>query len=246
MTHETLDIKTNDGTCPAHVFAPDGTGPWPGAIIYTDILGMRPATIEFAERLASYGYVVLLPDLFYRRGPYAPIDPKPAFASGNFAEVAAPMRAAVNKQQAADDTLFYLDALTARADVKPGKIGVTGYCFGGGVAIVAAGTYPDRIGAAGAFHAGNLATDDADSPHLLLPRIDAELYVGAAEKDHSYPFEMQERFKQAADAAGVTYTHELYEGAGHGWTQTDFPIYNKEADDRHWRELIALFKRTIG
>lgn len=245
MTHEQIDIRTNDGVCPAHIFTPDGDGPWPAAIIYMDVFGMRPATEAFAARLASLGYVVLLPDLFYRRGAYAPLHPKIAF-EGDFRAYVAPMFAATNKTKAAEDTRFFLDALAARSDVKPGKVGVTGYCFGGGCAITAAGTYPDEIGAVGAFHAGNLATDDPDSPHLLAPKIAAELYVGAADNDHSYPPEMAERFKAALHAAGVTYRHEVYPGAGHGWTQTDFPIYDKAADDRHWRELEALFKRTIG
>jgi len=72
------------------------------------------------------------------------------------------------------------------------------------------------------------------------------VYVGVAENDKSYPPEMAERFLAAADAASATYRHELYEGAAHGWTQADFPIYDQQADDRHWREVVDLFKRTIG
>lgn len=245
MTHDQIQIETNDGTCPAHVFAPDGAGPWPAAIIYMDIFGMRPATIAFAERLASYGYVVLLPDIFYRIGTYGPLEPKKAF-EGDFRAYVAEMFTATSKLKAADDTRFFLDALAARPDVKPGKVGVTGYCFGGGLAIVAAGTYPAEIGAVGAFHTGNLATDDADSPHLYLPKLKAELYIGVADKDHSYPPEMEARFREALEGSGIAYRHELYPAAGHGWTQTDFPIYQKEGDDRHWSELTALFKRTIG
>ena len=245
MTHDQISIQTNDGICPAHVLTPEGAGPWPAAIIYMDIFGMRPATIAFAEHLSSYGYVVLLPDIFYRRGPYAPLDPAEAF-KGDFRAYVADMFAATDRTRAAEDTRFFLDALAARPDVKPGKIGVTGYCFGGGLAIVAAGTYPDRIGAVGAFHTGGLATDDPDSPHLFLPKLQAELYVGVADKDSSYPPDMEARFLEAAEKSGITYRHELYPCAAHGWTQKDFPIYDQAADDRHWRELTALYKRTIG
>jgi len=245
MTDRQIDITTNDGICPAHVLTPAGDGPWPGAIIYMDIFGMRPAAIEFAEKLASFGYAVLLPDIFYRRGAYEPLNPRDAFA-GDFASVIGPMRTATDRMRAAQDTRFFIDALRGLDFVAPGKIGVTGYCFGGGLAIVAAGTYPDEIGAAASFHGGTLATDDADSPHLFLSKVEGEVYVGVAENDRSYPPEMAERFLAAAEEAGVAYRHELYEGAAHGWTQADFPIYDQAADDRHWRELDDLFKRTIG
>jgi len=245
MTDRRIDIKTNDGTCPAHLITPAGDGPWPGVILYMDIFGMRPATIAFAGELASYGYAVLLPDIFYRRGPYEPLDPAKAFA-GDFAAYIGPMRTATSKAQAADDTKFFIEAMRASGVVAPGKIGTTGYCFGGGLAIVAAGTYPDDIGAAASFHGGQLATDDADSPHTYLPKIDGEVYVGVADNDRSYPPEMGDRFVAAAEDAGVAYRHELYEGAAHGWTQKDFPIYDGPADERAWRETVDLFKRTIG
>jgi carboxymethylenebutenolidase len=245
MTHQQIDITTADGTCPAHFFTPEGDGPWPAAIIYMDIFGMRPATIAFAARLASYGYAVLLPDIFYRRGAYAPLEPAKAFA-GDFRTYVAEMFAATDKARATADSAYFLETLAARPEVKHGKVGVTGYCFGGGIALTVAGTYPDRIGAAASFHGGNLATDDEDSPHRLLPNVQAEVYIGVADNDHSYPPEMGARMVAALDDAGLTYQHELYPGAGHGWTQTDFPIYDQDADDRHWRELVALFKRTIG
>ena len=245
MTDRQIEIKTKDGVCPAHLLTPAGDGPWPGVIIYSDIFGMRPAAIEFAEKMASFGYAVLLPDIFYRRGPYAPLNPKDAF-SGDFASVIGPMRTATDRTRAAEDTRFFIDAMRASGVVAPGKIGATGYCFGGGIAIVVAGTYPSEIGAAASFHGGTLATDDDNSPHLFLPKIEGEVYVGVAENDKSYPPEMAERFLAAADAASATYRHELYEGAAHGWTQADFPIYDQQADDRHWREVVDLFNRTIG
>src|SRR6185312_1032249 len=84
-----IEIETADGLCPSYVFRPPAAnrGPWPGAIVYMDGLGIRPAILAVAERLATYGYFVLLPDLFYRAGPYAPMDAKEVFSSPEKLEV---------------------------------------------------------------------------------------------------------------------------------------------------------------
>lgn len=245
MPQQTIDIVTRDGTCPTIVSTPAGEGPWPAVILYMDGLAIRPALIEFAQRMADGGYIVLLPDLFYRYGAYKPLVPAEVFA-GDFRAIVGPMMATTDFQKAAEDTGAFLAYLDTRTDVKGSRIGVTGYCFGGGCAIRAAGTYPDRIAAAASFHGGRLATDDAISPHRVAPRIKADVYIGVADHDHSYPPEQDAMLRAAFDAAGVTYRDELYVGAEHGWTQTDFPIYDEAAAERHWRELFALFERTLG
>lgn len=243
MPHQQIQIAAADGACPTHVFTPDGTGPWPAAIVYMDALAIRPSLVAMAERLSRAGYVVLLPDLFYRYGPYPPFDPKAVFA-GDFRAAIGPLRATTSNRQAAEDTAALLSYLDGRDDVQ-GKVGVVGYCMGGGMALAAAGTFPDRIAAAGLFHAGNLATDDEDSPHRLVPALQAELYIGVADDDHSYPPDMAGRFTTALDEAHVRYRHELYAGAAHGWTMPDFPVFDEAAAERHWRELLALFARTL-
>ncbi|MBM3347336.1 MAG: dienelactone hydrolase family protein, partial [Betaproteobacteria bacterium] len=137
----------------------------------------------------------------------------------------------------------YLDT---RQDVQGRKIGTTGYCMGGSHSLMAAGTYPDRIAAAASFHGGNIANDTPLSPHLLAPKMRGFVYVAGADKDNSYPPEMAARTEKALTDAGVAHKCEIYEGALHGWTQTDFPIYNKDAAERHWRELTALYARTLN
>jgi carboxymethylenebutenolidase len=247
MPQEQISIHTADGDCRAFVFTPDsGEGPWPGVILYMDGLGIRPALLEHAQRLADGGYVVLLADLFYRVGPYPPMDPKAIFAAGNIREQLKDFFASTDNRRAGGaDTEAFIACLDSRADIAGRKIGVVGYCMGGGIALTAAGLHPDRIAAAASFHGGNLATDSELSPHLLAPRIGARVYIGAADNDSSYPPEMAERLEAALDAAGVAYRSELYPGAAHGWTQTDFPVYDAEAAERHWRELFHLFGETL-
>lgn len=245
MSDEQVTIQTRDGACPAHVLTPEAEGAWPAVIFYMDALAIRPTIVEMARRLAANGYVVLVPDLFYRYGPYAPFDPKEVFAKG-FREVIGPLMATTGNDKAASDTEAFLAYLDTREDVAGSKIGTVGFCMGGGMAITAAGTFPDRVAAAISFHGGNLATDADTSPHLLAPKIKAELYVAGADNDHSYPPEMAERLTKALDAAGVTYKAEIYPGAEHGWMKPDFPVYNEAAAERGWREMLGLFKLTLG
>jgi len=245
MSDEQVTIQTRDGQCPAHVLTPEAEGAWPAVIFYMDALAIRPTIVEMGRRLAANGYVVLVPDLFYRYGPYVPFDPKAVFAKG-FREVIGPLMETTGNDKAASDTEAFLAYLDTREDVAGRKIGTVGFCMGGGMAITAAGTFPDRVAAAISFHGGNLATDAETSPHRLAPKIKAELYVAGADEDNSYPPEMAERLKAALDEAGVTYKAEIYPGAHHGWMKPDFPVYDEAAAERGWREMLALFKRTLN
>jgi len=245
MGHEQVAIQTKDGEMPTHVLTPDGAGPWPAVILYMDAGGIRPALIDMAARLAANGYVALVPDLFYRFGPYGPLVPKELFAGGDFMSVIGPLMATTDNRKAADDTVALLAYLDTRSDVAGSKIGTVGFCMGGGMALTAAGIFADRVAAAASFHGGNLATDQPASPHLLAPEIKAEVYVAGADHDGIYPPEMAARLEKALTDAGVTYRAEIYEGASHGWMKPDFPIYDEAAAERGWREMLALFDRNL-
>ncbi|HKZ09731.1 MAG TPA: dienelactone hydrolase family protein [Rhodanobacteraceae bacterium] len=243
LKYEEVSVRTRDGQSLVHVFRPDGAGPWPAVIVYMDAFGIRLALLQIGERLADNGYVALVPDLFYRYGAYGPLDPKQAFA-GDFRAMVGPLMATTDNFKAAQDTEALLAWLDTRND-STHKIGAVGFCMGGGMAITAAGTYPERVAAAISFHGGRLATDDPKSPHLLAPKIRAELYVAVADNDRSCPPEMVERFTQALDDAGVRYRCEVYRGASHGWMKPDFPVYDEAAAERGWSEMLALFDRAL-
>ena len=243
--HEQISITMPEGQCPAHVFTPEGAGPWPAVIFYMDGLAIRPTLFAMAQRLADAGYVVLLPDMFWRAGPYAPLDPKVVFSTGSVREAIGHLFSSTDRARATEDTGAFLAYLDGRGDVAGSRVGATGYCMGGGIALTVAGAYPDRFAAVAAFHGGNLATDEADSPHLLAPKIKARVYVGGADNDASYPPEMAARLDKALTAAGVEHKCELYPGAQHGWTMADFPIYNEAAAERHWQVLLDLFAATL-
>jgi carboxymethylenebutenolidase len=246
MAHEQVVISTVEGECPASVFTPaSGTGPWPATILYMDGLGIRPALFEMGQRLADAGFVVLLPDLFYRAGPYGPLDPTALFATGDVRKALGELPLSTDNRRAAADTAAFLDYLGSRDDVAGDRVGTTGYCMGGGISLTVAGTYPERIAAAASFHGGSLATDSELSPHLLAASIKGRVYVGAADNDRSYPPAMAAQLCESLMAASIDHCHELYAGAAHGWTMTDFPVYNALAAQRHWNQLIALFNETL-
>jgi carboxymethylenebutenolidase len=246
MSREPVVISTADGDCPTSVFTPaSGTGPWPATILYMDGLGIRPTLFEMGQRLADAGFVVLLPDLFYRAGPYGPLDPRAVFATGDARKALGQLPLSTDNRRAAEDTGAFLTYLDSRDDVAGTKVGTTGYCMGGGISLTVAGAYPERVAASASFHGGSLATDSELSPHLLASSMKGRIYVGAADKDRSYPPAMAARLCEALMAASVDHCHELYVGAAHGWTMTDFPVYNAPAAQRHWNELIALFDETL-
>ena len=164
--------------------------------------------------------------------------------AGDFRAILGPMMATTGNDKAAEDTKAFLATLDTRGDVAGRKVGAVGFCMGGGMAIAAAGTYPDRFRAVASFHGGNLATDAPTSPHLVAPHLKAEIYVAAAENDGSYPPEMAERFEKALAQAGVHYRAKTYQ-ATHGWMKPDFPVYDHAAAEQGWTEMLALFGRTL-
>jgi carboxymethylenebutenolidase len=240
-----IEIETHDGICPGYVYRPTGSGPWPAVLIFMDGIGIRPAMLEVGERLATYGYFVLLPDLFYRSGPYEPMDARTVFADPEKRKILmAKFFALATQANIMSDTRAFLDYLAAQPDVKPGGIGTTGYCLGGLMSLTAAGTYPARIVATASYHGGRLATDSPESPHLLAPKIQSRVYIAGASEDSSFPDDMKERLEEALTQAGVDHQIETYP-ARHGWVLRDTPAYDTAAAERHWQTMIALFDAKL-
>src|SRR5882724_11435797 len=240
-----VEIRTKDGSCPSYVYRPAGSGPWPAVLVFLDGVGIRPAMLELAEKLAQHGYFVLLPDLYYRSGPYEPMNAQTVFSDPAQLQVLRTKFAPfVTQPNIMSDTSAFLDFLAAQPDVKPGGIGVSGYCMGGLMALTAAGTYPDRIRAVASYHGARLATDAPESPHLLAPRMKARVYVAGASDDQSFPDDMKARLEEALTKAGVEHQIETYP-AKHGWVFQDTPVYDADAAERHWQTLLVLLDETL-
>ena len=245
MNGHRVDVPTDDGTIDCYIFAPPGSGPWPAVIVYMDAFGIREQLGEMAERLSSHGYFVVVPNLYYRTGAFPPFDRQAVLVEGPERDRFKSMIQSVNPSLVMRDTAAVIDMLDRQDAVRGGAMGVVGYCMGGGYALTAAATFPDRIAAAASFHGGSLATDKADSPHTLASRMRARVYIGAAEIDPSFPREQQERLERALSEAGVDHTLEVYEGAKHGFAVTGHLVYDRDASERHWTRLIELLGQTL-
>lgn len=241
-----VSIPTQDGAMRAFAFTPEtGEGPWPAVIFYMDAPAIRPALFDMGERLASHGYFVVMPDLYWRAGAYEPIDMATIRNDEARREAFGRLRASTNPQAQLVDTRGVLDWLDGQPRADAARVGLTGYCMGGGIALRVAGAFPEQVAAAASFHGGNLATDEADSPHLSAPRIKAQVLVAGADEDRSFPPEQMERLSAALDAAGVRAEVVIYPRARHGYAPADMPAYDREASERHWRDLLALFQANL-
>jgi carboxymethylenebutenolidase len=244
----TIDIPAADGVADALLATPGGDEPHPGVLVYMDAFGLRPRLEEMAARVADAGYVVVVPNVFYRHGraPLVELDglAEPENRSRIF-EKLAPLMQSLSPELAMRDAGAYLQFLADDRRVLDGPVGVVGYCMGGALALRTAATFPDRVAAVATFHAGRLATDQPDSPHLLLDRVRAEVYVAHADNDASMPPEAQERLAEALSRAGVRHVTELYDGAAHGFTMADTAAYDAAATERHWERLLDLLGRTV-
>ncbi len=238
-------ITTADGECPVTLATPEGNGPWPGVVMYPDAGGTRPVFRDMAERLADYGYAVLLPDVYYRDGEWTPFEMATVFTDQAERQRLFTMIAKVTPDLMASDATAFFDYLESRPEVTGATFGTTGYCMGGRTSLVVAGRVPERVAAAMSFHGGGLASDDPGSPHLLADQIQAAVYVGGAENDASFTAEHAETLDKALTAAGVEHTIENY-AAGHGFAVPDNAPYDVAAAQRHWNAMETFFGAKLG
>lgn len=245
MPITTDTITTADGTCRVSVATPDGDGPWPAVVMYPDAGGARDTFDQMATRLAGHGYVVLVPDVYYRSPGWAPFDMANVFGDAEERARLFGMIGTVTPEIMAVDGAAFFDYLQSRPDVSGTRFGTTGYCMGGRTSLIVAGRVPDRVAAAMSFHGGGLVTDDPGSPHLLADKIQAAVYVAGAEADASFTAENAQTLDKALTAAGVEHTVEIYP-AGHGFAVPDNAPYDEAAAERHWEAMTRVFGDKLG
>jgi carboxymethylenebutenolidase len=245
MIETTIDVRTPDGVMGTRTFRPALHRAYPVVVFFMDGLGVRGTLVEMARRIASNGYFVALPDLFYRSGPYAPFDGARAFGDPAERERIMALVREVTPTRVRADTTALLDRLQAEATADTTRVGTVGYCLGGGPAISAAGWFPEQVRAAASYHGGHLATDAPDSPHLAASTARAQVYVAYAENDSSFPDAQREKLETTLSAAGVSHAMELYRAA-HGFAVRDLPSYRQEAADRHWTTMLGLFREALA
>ena len=113
----------------------------------------------------------------------------------------------------------------------------------GPYALAAAARYPDKISAAASFYGTWIVSDAEESPHLNFQKVKGELYISCAEHDDLAPPEMVKELKVLFNSSGVEGELEVHPDVHHGFA---FPLrwcYDKDAAERHWERLFALYKR---
>jgi carboxymethylenebutenolidase len=241
---ETIEIHTRDGVAEAYLTGEPGK---PGVLLYIDAIGLRPRIEEMADRIASWGYVVLAPNVFYRDGRAADLAPTgdlrdPGAREAFFASGVMDRVRALTPELASRDSVAWVEELERHA--RPGPIGVTGYCMGARLAVRTAGWFPETVVAVGGFHGGGLVTDAPDSPHVAIENSTAEYVFGHADRDAGMTPEHVAALGETLEAAGRPHLNEIYPGAGHGYTMADTSVYDEAGTERHFRELQALLGRT--
>ena len=243
VTESEIDVTTPDGVSDSYFVHPS-SGSHPGVLIWPDAFGLRPAKRQMAKRLAESGYAVLVVNQYYR-SQRAPI-----VNTTNFAEVSdtlRPLMGTLNPETQVRDARAFIGFLDRQQAVDSNrKMGTMGYCMGGPFTMRTAASLPDRVGAAASFHGGGLVTDQPDSPHLLVPQMQAQyLFAIAANDDESQP-EAKDVLRDAFSQAGLQAEIEGYEGALHGWCPPDSQVYDESKAERAWSRLLALFTRALA
>jgi carboxymethylenebutenolidase len=245
MTLKHVNIRSADGVIDSVMIRPETAGELPGVILLTDIFGYRQAYGDMAAEIADRGYVVLIPNIFYRSAKPPIFDFEVDFGTertmNRFKEITGPLRPDAMERDAA----AFVDFLAEQPNVNSGPMGVVGFCFSGKFALRIASTRPDRIGAAASFHGAGLVTETEDSPHLLLPNIKAHLYFGHAENDRGMPVEAIAKLDEALETWGGTFTSEIYKGAAHGWMIKGREVHHPEQATRGFAKLMALLDDSL-
>lgn len=251
MKERTLNVRTAAGDMATFITHPQGKGRFPGVIIYMDVWGVREELFDIARRVATVGYYCMVPDLYYRQGSVRhgyrneknQMISMEALDESRKEHVRASMRQ-LTDAMVVEDTRTLLDFIERDEPVAPGALGAIGYCMGGRHVFRVAGEF-SRFKASVSLHGTRLVTDQADSPHLTAQKAGGEMYCGFAEHDPYAPMSTVKLLAECLPSDKLKYHHELHIGAEHGYALPDRDIYHKQAANRDWELIFAMFHRQI-
>ena len=241
LAEKEVDIQTADGTMNTLVVHPSGRGRYPVVFFYMDAIGRREELSVMARRMASAGYFVVLPNLYYRTLR----EFRMTWDEAGIQEMLR-MMGTLSNELVVRDT----EALIRFIDIEPAaqarEIGTVGYCMSGQFAIAAAARWPDRVKAAASFHGTHLVTGKEDSPHRLASQVKGEMYFGCAENDKWADEKTIAELSDALARCPAPSQVEWYPGARHGFVFPQRPsVYDEASAERHWDRLLSLFARRL-
>jgi carboxymethylenebutenolidase len=234
------ELDTDDGTMTTFIVHPDEGGPHPVVLYLMDAPSIRPALHDMASRLATAGYYVMMPFLFYRGSEF-----KEFGQSDEDMHHRRELMGTVSREGILTDARAMLAEAAADPAASDGPIGAVGFCMSGRLVMSLAQNMPDRVAAGASIHGGGLVLDRDDSPHRQVDRIRAELYFGWPDEDPSAPKETIPDMAAALDGAGVTHRIDFMEGALHGYAPPGGARYDRAASETHWERVHDLFRRNL-
>jgi carboxymethylenebutenolidase len=242
MIERQLDIPTPHGATTTFVVHPERDGPHPAIFFFMDAPAIREELRDMARRFATGGYYVILPNLYYRAGVME-IGP---LADASVRERMMELMNGLSIDMVMSDTKALLEFVDRDPAAGEGPMGAVGYCMSGQFSINAAANFPDWFGAAASMYGTFLVTDQPNSPHLMARKAKGELYFGCAETDRWAPMETVEALTKSLAQDKINAEVELYPGVEHGFAFPERAAYDKDAAERHWERLNALYRRRLG
>jgi carboxymethylenebutenolidase len=245
VIEEVIDVPTRSGKMQTFICRPERGGPAPAVFLLMDAPGIRDELYDMGRRLATVGFVVLVPDLYYRAGPANRYGPDVLVEGSDDHKAMRAIRTKMTIPPVMDDVADLIAFVDDRDDVTPGAVGVHGYCMSGPYALAAAARYPDRVKAAASFYGTWLVSDAEESPHESFEQAKGEIYIGCAEHDNLAPLEMVDELRRRFDTSGANGELEMYPAVHHGFA---FPLrwcFDQAAAERHWERLISLYRRNL-
>jgi carboxymethylenebutenolidase len=234
-----VTIATPDGSCDAYFVAPT-SGKHPGVVVWPDIMGLRPAFRQMADRLAQSGYAVLTVNQFYRSTKAPFLKDGESFDQPEVRARISPWREALTPAGVTGDGKAFVAWLDRQPEVDTKRgIGTTGYCMGGPLVMRTVAGTPDRVKAGATFHGGGLAAEDILA---LIPAMHARFLIAIAANDDARAPTDKDKLKAAFDAAKLPTEIEVYADTMHGWTPPDSKVYNAAQADKAWARLLETFK----
>jgi carboxymethylenebutenolidase len=226
--HNEIELTANGRTTRGYLAVPAQDGaPWPGVVVIQEWWGLNDQIRAVADRFAGEGFVALAPDLYYGQTAAEPDEARKLAMALEYPDALAVIQSAI-------------DALVAHDSVAPKRVGVIGFCMGGGLAWHSAAKL-EGVGAAVPCYGGGPEMTPAEAAAISGPVL--AIY---GELDRGVSPEVARRRAEIMDAAGVAHETIIYPDAQHAFMNEQRPAYHPEAAEDAWQRIVGLFRETLS
>lgn len=226
-------ISTPDGQMPAVLLTPTNLDRKPAILLLMEAFGLTPHIQDVATWIANEGYVVLTPDLYYRK-------PNNKFGYDEVEQAMAMMWRLDFGKPMENDIRAALAYMKSHPEVNSDHVGVTGFCLGGGLTFFTACKLSNEIAAAAPFY-GMVSDEWIDA----VKDITVPIYLFFGGTDPFIPLDRIRQIESRFQELGKDYTLKVYPNAGHGFFCHERPDYKRLAAEDAWRELIRFFNKHL-